>query len=537
MVRSLDRRAPGWDKWLPTWGVSLALHGSLLLILALIVLNSERTEPSDIIGGRFGQLTEDLTSLFPADRAGDPFTNDSSDQTPSLSLEPADSSELTISQPKLPENVRYAPELASPNLPPNAVGVGGLPRGNFAILDTGALKPVAISGREIADDLTAPFSGRSGPTKAALVRREGGTVKSEAAVLVGLEWLARHQKGDGGWSLNYHPACAGAGCPIDDSTMMESDTAATGLALLPLLGAGHLHNKDGKYQSTLKRGLQWLTDRQGKDGELWVGGGRTTRFYSHAIATMALCEAYGLSNDEKLGIPAQRAIHWIVRMQGASDGGWRYFADEAGDTSVFGWQIMALRCGKLAGLNVPKKALARCVQYLDYASADPNKVTYSYMPGRRSSPIMTAEALLSRQILGWQKKHPSLIKGVALVASDLNESTDRNIYYWYYATQLLHNMRGPLWDLWNVKVRDGLVGIQIKGEGCDRGSWSPVEPQPDKWGDVGGRLYVTSMSILTLEVYYRYLPMYREDTPVEAKPGSPIPTMENEPRVAEPVKP
>lgn len=518
-IRTLDHRVPGWEKSLPSWGTSFALHGMLLLVLALVVLSTDVRKDSRDLEGRIGQLTEDLTSLFPADQAGDPFTKNQTDLPPSLSLEQADPDEKTISQPKLPDNVRFAPQLAGPNLPPNSAGLGGLPRGDFSIVDSGALKPVSISGRQIADDLTAPFSGRSGPTKAALIRREGGTVKSEEAVRNGLEWFARHQRADGGWSLNYHPECAGAGCPVDEQErLMESDSAATGLAILPLLGAGHSHMKEGKYQSTLKRGLQWLMDHQTPDGDLWVASGHsTTRFYSHAIGTMALCEAYGVSNDKRLRDPAQKAINFLCKMQNLSDGGWRYFRDQPGDTSVFGWAIMALRCGKLAGLNVPKNVLSRCVKYLNASVADNAKVTYSYIPGRSASPTMTAEGLLGRQILGWPKNFPALIKGVSLVYNDLESSTDRNIYYWYYATQLLHNMKGPLWEKWNLKIREGLLGMQIKGDGCDRGSWSPLEPQPDRWGYAGGRLYVTSLSVLTLEVYYRYLPMYKDDPSGEAK--------------------
>jgi hypothetical protein len=47
---------------------------------------------------------------------------------------------------------------------------------------------------------------------------------------------------------------------------------------------------------------------------------------------------------------------------------------------------------------------------------------------------------------------------------------------------------------------------QVK-QGKERGSW---DPEGDAWGDVGGRLYVTCLSIYMLEVYYRHLPLYRK---------------------------
>ena len=122
---------------------------------------------------------------------------------------------------------------------------------------------------------------------------------------------------------------------------------------------------------------------------------------------------------------------------------------------------------------------------------------------------MTAEALVSRQLLGWPRDFPALVKGVGQVSAHLQEGGDRNIYYWYYATQLLHNMRNEQWERWNPKIREGLIGLQVKDDTCAKGSWDPFSPVPDIWAERAGRLYLTSLSILTLEVYYRYLPLYR----------------------------
>ena len=93
--------------------------------------------------------------------------------------------------------------------------------------------------------------------------------------------------------------------------------------------------------------------------------------YSHAIATMALCEGYGLTQDKRLRDPAQKAINFIVKSQNTVDGGWRYQPGMAGDTSVFGWVLFALRSGSLAGLDVPKSTIRGCRTYLDFAATDP----------------------------------------------------------------------------------------------------------------------------------------------------------------------
>jgi hypothetical protein len=226
---------------------------------------------------------------------------------------------------------------------------------------------------------------------------------------------------------------------------------------------------------------------------------------------MALSEAYGLTRDPELEGPLKKAVEFISKAQNTQDGGWRYNPGEPGDTSVFGWQLFALRSAFLAGLSVPQDTISGAKKYLDRAATDPIGSTYAYLPGEGPKMTMTAEALLARQYLGWARQNPALLAGSEKVAADLLQSESRNIYYWYYATQLLHNLQGPAWEMWNVRVRDGLVSIQIVNpKGCDNGSWDPIQPFPDEWGKSAGRHFTTSLSILTLEVYYRYLPLYRE---------------------------
>ena len=127
--------------------------------------------------------------------------------------------------------------------------------------------------------------------------------------------------------------------------------------------------------------------------------------------------------------------------------------------------------------------------------------------------VMTAEALLCRQILGIDKNHPALTQGSAIVFRDVFNNPERNIYYWYYAAQLFHNLKDEAWTAWNPRARDYLVDTQDLEPGCYRGSWDPLFPyttnldfyDPDAWGDYAGRHFQTTLSILTLEVYYRYV--------------------------------
>lgn len=509
VLAKLDRRiAPALMLWIPSWGSSLLIHAALLLLLGLyLYARGGRPQEREIHATIASQLREDVVSLVPSDHSGDPFTDRKSDEPPSLSLEPVKPDVTAISQPALPALTQFAPEVVPLSVQAAPVPTkGGKAKGMALALHT--------------EGLTAPFSGRAGPTKAQLIRREGGTVRSEKAVEDGLDWLVRHQRPDGGWSLNFQAQCQGSGCP--DQVALESDTAATGLALLPLLGAGHIHTEKTRYQPNIRRGLEWLAQHQDANGDLFIGGASTAHLYSHAIGAMVLCEAYGISGDPDLRRPAQRAISFIVSAQNTQDGGWRYFPQQPGDTSVFGWQMFALRSARLAGLPISRNVTKGCRVYLDMAAVDDRKTMYAYRPGRDASPVMTAEALLARQYLGWPRDFPPLVKGAAHVAADLEQSTERNIYYWYYATQLLHNMQNKDWPKWNVRVRDGLIAMQIGGTGCDRGSWDAFQPQPDMWGRSAGRLFLTSLSLLTLEVYYRYLPLYQPSDADAPHPDGPL---------------
>ncbi len=482
-LRKAERRSPDWLWKAAPWLSSLIVHLLVVFIMAVMLLSGRASDEATAFDSRFGQLRDDLTALAPDERTGEPFIKLDALEEPSISTERA------------PDDSRLS-EMKDVPLKPQMR------------LETALSESVAEVGPVSLPELSVPFAGRRSDQRARLVRREGGTKESEEAVATGLDWIARHQASDGRWRLDTTAQCAHPGCP--KSPAAESDTAATGLALLPLLGAGHTHAEYGPYQENVRRGLDWLVSIQKADGDLWVGGGNT-HMYSHAIATMAISEAYGMTRDDHLHGPAQRTVNFIAEARNKL-GGWRYNPGQAGDTSVFGWQMLALRSAYLAGLKVPRDAIQSGLHYLDRARADALGTTYSYQPGGEATPVMTAEALLIRQYLGWTRHNRAMVHGADAVARYLLDSKhkERNIYFWYYATQMLHQMRNDDWKRWNAHVRDLLVSIQVSGQGCDRGSWDPRHPQPDRWGASAGRLFTTSLSLLTLEVYYRYLPTYRD---------------------------
>ena len=378
---------------------------------------------------------------------------------------------------------------------------------------TPALNPDAVLAQEAFQDRTPNGMSSSGePT-------------TEASIQLGLEFLARYQTQQGNWTLG------GFDTGSRQKVMqLESDTAATGLAVLAFQGAGFNH-REFKYATQIDRAIQWLLDNQSENGGLYVPSNlksnNACRLYSHGIATLALTEAYGMTQDERLKVPVQKALDYIQATQDPRRGGWRYF-DQPGnltsDTSVSGWMMMALQSGRLAGLNVDPETFRSIDDWLEVAAAPDNPSIYRYDPfainskgisriqGRKPTPSMTSVGLLMRIYTGWDKNDPRLLAGADyLLQTQLPGDTSpqvRDTYYWYYATQVLKFVDGQRWNQWNNLLRPMLIRSQEK-TGDLAGSWNPYRPVPDRWGGFGGRLYVTTMNLLSLEVRHRMLPLYQ----------------------------
>jgi hypothetical protein len=458
-----------WLDPLPSYCVSFTVHLAALLILAMIVM-------------RLAPPTHEVVPV-------EVFENDGSDGV-APALDRIDLS-VDATDKRLDQNDRTGAPL------------GMLPDGDPlpAIASTAA--PLDIRhdftiGTNPTVRFAGELGGRIGGARAKLVAKGGGTTASEKCVGLGLRWLARHQEPDGNW--NFHHG------PDDPGSLEKCTTGATGLALLAFLGAGHTHRSEqARYQFTVDKGIRFLRAQMKREGNGDLRGTVVANegMYAQAIATLALCEAYGLTRDSKLKDPAQQAVDFIVAAQDPKGGGWRYAPHDPGDTTVTGWQIMALKSAKNSGLKVPEQTLARAGHFLDYVQTAGGS-RYGY-DGPGETPAMTAIGLLCRMYLGWTRSSAPLKSGVEYL-SRTGPSLD-DIYYDYYASQTLHQWGGSEWKKWNDVLRDHLVETQVKS-GDAAGSWKPTR---DRGAGPGGRLYQTCLSVMTLEVYYRYLPLYQKE--------------------------
>lgn len=373
-----------------------------------------------------------------------------------------------------------------------------------------ASAPPAPSPAPGGDGLPIPketFDQRRPESRQQILERMGGSVETERAVALALEWFKRHQNADGRWSSKHFDdacgQCSGAG-------EVDADVAATGLALLCYLGAGHTQAQEGPYRATVASALAWLLARQAPDGDL---RGRET-MYSQTVAAVALCEAYAMTRDPALAGPAQKAVDLVLRRTAAA-------APDKRDTSVLGWLVFTVESARRAGLTIPADAFDRARAWLDETS-DPRRTgLYAYGPGKPPSAPMTAEAMFVQQLLGRSRTEPRMDASARFVAREL-PAWDRAAptHHWYYATLALFQHQGPAWESWNTALKRELLARQ-HAAGPDAGSWDPQ----DQWSRTIGRVYQTAVCTLSLEVYYRYrtAPTPPGPTPTDAPKQAPGP--------------
>lgn len=354
----------------------------------------------------------------------------------------------------------------------------------------------------------ASIDHHSDSGRKALLQKFGGSQASESAVHLSLEWLASVQHPQGWWDFSRIGQCTHPGT-------INNPIGGTAYALLPFLAAGQTHQQ-GNYQQQVEAGLGFLMkigvnapagyDLRGMINKNSDDKAPNEAYYVHGAATLALCEAYGITNDRRLKKPAEGAVKFIINSQDPHGGGWRYNPQEAGSTSVTATQVMALMSAKKAGIQVPDKTLQGVMHYLDSVQVD-HEGRYGYEIGKKKySGAITAMSLLCRMYLGWNRNDGDMRSGIALLDK---AGPYENLYSLYFATQVMKNWGGEEWKRWNVRMRDDLVAIQEQ-EGPAKGSWRP------RTGAIhakqGGRLLTTALATLTLQVYYRYKPLLSEVT-------------------------
>jgi hypothetical protein len=468
---------------MPMWAISVFFHviAVFLATLFLIPPNQERGPAS---------FETQLSEILEEPKLDQP-------EMEPLPLEPPQTLEV---QP----DTNVAPEAMAAAVSDSNVEAASLSNVDLPAMDSVTkMLEGAGAATTAAKGIGGSLEGR-GKAKQGLLVSEGGTKRTEMAVNAGLTWLVRHQFPDGRWSIQYRKDS-----PKFPGTSV-SDSAATGLALLPLLSANHRPGS-GQHGAAVGKGLGYLISIQQPSGVFKRTGDQST-MYSHGLCAIAMCEAYGLTKDIRFKRSAERAIKFLIDTQNSTNG-WRYEPNSKdADTSVFGWCLMALKSAQMAGIEIDKKIFEKCDKYLDSVASGSKKGLYAYDYDSPPRAGMTAIGILCRQYRGAKRNDPMIIEGINYLTKTNPPERTRDIYYWYYGTQAVHNFQGPEWDRWNREIRRVWVETQERDpKNKDFGSWDPAKVDNPKSHSIeaGGRLYVTSIGLLQLTVYYRYLPVYR----------------------------
>lgn len=367
--------------------------------------------------------------------------------------------------------------------------------------------PTRPDGEAVPEILSLRMASHSSD----LARQFGATEESERAIELALAWLARNQSPDGRWDADRFGAGRETKLLEHDrqGAGAKADAAMTGLALLAFLGNGQTH-VTGRYAANVRKGLDYLRQIQGADGNLAGEAEYFAKMYSHGMATIAVGEALAMSGDDSLKPMLQRAARYTLLMQHPRYGGWRYAApqqkfDDLGDMSQFGWQVMALKSASLSGLNPPERSRQGMLTFMKSVAAGKHagQARYYPAPGEKPSRTMSAEAACCRFFLGVDETEAQRQECTDFLLEQIPGEGQVDFYYWYYGTLALFQRQGEPWKVWNGALQEQLLDRQ-SSSGEFAGSWDP-----DKlWGNHGGRVYSTALGALCLEVYYRYLPVY-----------------------------
>ena len=509
-----DAPERGWLGWV----VSGTVHAAVLALLATIVIQQaldvetpprvveapppvqvpEKPKPKDIV-----EKQKVLEQLKEADVTSPDTMVEVSDLTPST--EDKVEKEQTL---KGREDALADSEMGGSGLMP-AIGAGGGARGPFGFRDAGG--------------------------RIAALKDGGGSRGTEGTMDRGLRWLMRHQdKASGAWNPVSYPANCDEDPKCEPGTRGtgNSEVAMTGYAVLCFLGAGHDHKSAGRYKHTVEKGLAYLLSQVGADGRF-----TSARNYEQGIAATALFEAYGMTQDPALKDACEKTLAVILDTQAqdpnAKDAayaglGWDYTKANPKriDSSVSGWNVMALKSAAMAGFGDAKKGLDGAKVWLKRAWEAANKAKMpedaygdSWFPytwnatddsvqgtnGSNKAHDLTCVGMVCAAFLGHEAGDPMLetMANHVLKHQKPTSVAAYNSYYTYYNTLGMFQVGGEKWKEWNAAFSKLLMDMQVTGQGCLDGSWNPTDGIGWHGSEVG-RVLSTTYAILNLQVYYRY---------------------------------
>lgn len=303
-------------------------------------------------------------------------------------------------------------------------------------------------------------------------RDESVPAQAEAIYERGLQYLAKSQNSEGGWS-------DGSG----------GEPAVVGLCVAAFLAHGEDSN-NGPYAKTIRKGVEYILSKQEATNG-YIGNS----MYNHAFATKALAESYGMVDNPKIAPALKKAVELMLSAQKRNRyGAWRYTPQSTdADTTVTGCCMVALFAARNAGVAVPDEAIKKGLAYLAKCRGSDGSVGYTSNFGGK--PTLTAICTLcfslakDRESRGYKASLEYLKKHI-----DYRERY-YPYYYEYYMAQALFHSDEAAWKEWNARTIRYFGTIQNR-EGAFPGGQGPA--------------FSTAGALLSLALNYRYLPIYEK---------------------------
>lgn len=344
------------------------------------------------------------------------------------------------------------------------------------------------------------------------------TQASKEAAELGLEWLAKNQGDEGNW-----------GC---------KDLGLVSVGALAFLSDGQT-TETGKYRESVRKALDYVVANAKPSGLLNITGSRRD-MYNHGLSTFVLTQAYGMTNDRRVGRALAKAIKLIINTQ-CRDGGWDYVAErkERGhDLSLAVMQAKALRGATDIGIHIPRATITMAIKSVQgyYRSQGGRPVRRSGAPGEEhplgrfpgrftyngggSTTAMAAAGALCLQEFGRYGDF-RIYRSMDGVCDDIKRRmkvraghVPFDAYTLYYTSQALYQVGARRWWENYRPLRDAVVRSQNR---CKSSEPEPQRTQLHGSWDAGarvggkdGRLFGTAVAVFTLNIPNRYLPILQQ---------------------------
>jgi len=309
------------------------------------------------------------------------------------------------------------------------------------------------------------------------------------AVRQGMDYLAGSQAGDGGW----HETAGGEAYPV----------AVTALAGMALLANGNTPTR-GRYADNVQKAVEYLLSCSTNTGIITGPNQENGRpMHGHGFALMFLASVYGMESKQSLRARTEEVVNKGIALTAkgqSAAGGWTYIPGTGDEGSVTVTQVQALRAAHNSGFKVPRGTIDESVRYIERCSTPEGGIMYSLGSGGGARPAISAAAIASLYNAG-DYDSPVARRCLDYVWTQFKGTTGwrrggHDSYTHLYASQAFYLAGDQYWDVYFPPTRDELLKLQRK----DDGSWD---------GDYIGKVYGTSISLIILQLPYKYLPVYQ----------------------------